>query len=90
MTGDNFIDLDVIVRFRKGKLPVPARFRYFDEYGDEIGIRVNNVERMRQRNLYGRQVVEYLCLCSTGTEIGKCYLQYIPENHTWRLIGNNC
>jgi len=74
----------LVVCFRHGK-PMPYRFRFTNEYGDEQVIRINKVINISERRIPGSVSYIYECQSDKGSNSFRYELMYTPASSRWLL-----
>ena len=79
-------EIDTIVVFKKGKVPIPYKFKYAE--GDEAEkreIKIDKIIRTEKKRIAGIDSIIYLCQSYINERIIQYELKYIIGEYRWVL-----
>jgi len=77
--------IDVIAGFINREKPHPYRFRYKNEDGDEVVIRIEKVLSVEEQRIPGVKTFVYECQSTRGMLLYRYQIMYKPDSHSWLL-----
>lgn len=79
------IKIDVLAIFHIGESPIPYRFKYIDEAGEKLDVRVEKIISISEKRPAGIASYIYVCQSKICGKIVHYELKYIIENCIWEL-----
>jgi len=77
--------IDVIVVFNRDELPMPFRFRYTDEEGDDCVVSIEKVLRVFPQEAPGVETLIYECKSLKHGMPFRYQILYKADTHKWML-----
>lgn len=78
-------EIDAIVIFKKGEVPLPYKFKYSEENEEKEEIKIDRIIKTEKRRITGIETIIYFCQSRIGDKLIQYELKYIIGECRWVL-----